>query len=276
MNYRFVERYTRLLSPSQICNSSFVIRNFPGIIRIFIETKTAMFVNVNPAPHLAIHKWPENEKPREKLINIGATALSDAELLAILLHTGHKRKSALELAKEALRLVDNNLSELGKINVKQLQKLRGMGYAKAVTIIAAMELARRRQAGSVHKKTVIRSGSDAAMFFKPMLADQYCETFYVMFLNHANKVLSYRCISTGGMTSTVVDARIIFREALDANATKLLLCHNHPSGSLRPSHADIRVTQKIKELGQLFDIALLDHIIVSETGYYSLAEEGII
>jgi DNA repair protein RadC len=235
-----------------------------------------MFVNVNPVPHQAIHQWPENEKPREKLVNIGATALSDAELLAILLHTGHKNKSALDLAKEILYLANNNLSELGKINVKQLQKLRGMGYAKAVTVIAAMELARRRQAGSIHKKTVISNGSDAALFFKPMLADQYHETFYVMYLSNANKVLHYRCISSGGMTSTVVDPKIIFREALEANATKLLLCHNHPSGSLRPSQADIRITHKLKDLGHLFDIDILDHIIVSETGYYSLVEEGII
>ena len=235
-----------------------------------------MFVNVKPAPHLAIRQWPENEKPREKLVNIGAAALSDAELLAILLHTGHKKKSALELATEILRLVHNNLSELGKVNVKQLQRLRGMGAAKAVTVLAAMELARRRQAGSIHKKTVISNGSDAAMFFKPLLADQCFETFYVMFLNHANKVLRYRCISSGGMTSTVVDPRIIFREALDANATKLLLCHNHPSGSLRPSQADIRITLKIKDVGRLFDIDVMDHIIVSETGYCSLVEEGMI
>lgn len=235
-----------------------------------------MFVDVNPAPHLAIHKWPDNEKPREKLINIGATALSDAELLAILLHTGHKSKSALELAKEILRLVNNNLSELGKINIKKLQKLRGVGYAKAVTILAAMELARRRQAGTIHKKTVINNGSDAAMFFKPMLADQPFETFHVLFLSHANKVLHYRHLSTGGITSTVVDPRLIFREALDTGATKLLLCHNHPSGSLRPSQADLRITSRIKDMGMLFDIQVMDHIIVSETGYYSLAEEGMI
>ncbi|MEV4887609.1 DNA repair protein RadC [Chitinophaga ginsengisegetis] len=235
-----------------------------------------MFVDVNPAPHLAIHKWPDNEKPREKLINIGATALSDAELLAILLHTGHKSKSALELAKEILRLANNNLSELGKINAKKLQKLRGVGYAKAVTILAAMELARRRQAGTIHKKTVINNGSDAAMFFKPMLADQPFETFHVLFLSHANKVLHYRHLSTGGITSTVVDPRIIFREALDTGATKLLLCHNHPSGSLRPSQADLRITTRIKDMGMLFDIQVMDHIIVSETGYYSLAEEGMI
>lgn len=235
-----------------------------------------MFVDLKPAPRLAIRDWPEDEKPREKFIHLGPAALSDAELLAILLHTGHKGKSAIELAKEILRLANNNLAELGKMNIGQLQELPGMGEAKATTILAAMELARRRQAGVIDKKTVIGSGTDAALFFKPLLADQPFETFYVMFLNNANKVLRYRCISSGGITSTVVDPRLIFREALYTGATKLLLCHNHPSGSLRPSQADIRITHKIKDLGLLFDIAVLDHIIVSETGYYSLAEEGMI
>ncbi|RBL90862.1 DNA repair protein RadC [Chitinophaga sp. HK235] len=235
-----------------------------------------MFVSPKTQSHVAIRHWADTEKPREKLLNSGPSALTDTELLAILLHTGHKSKSALDLAREVLQLAHNNLSELGRINARKLQKLRGMGSAKAVTILAAMELARRRQAGFIHKKTVIRAGSDAALFFKPLLADQYFEAFYVMFLNQANKVLHYRCISTGGMTSTVVDTRIIFREALEAQACKLLLCHNHPSGSLRPSQADIRITLKIKELGQLFDIDVLDHIIVSETGYCSLVEEGVI
>ncbi|WP_143307638.1 RadC family protein [Chitinophaga vietnamensis] len=236
-----------------------------------------MFVNVNPAtPHVAIRYWSDDDKPREKLMNNGPAALSDAELLAILLNNGYKRKSAIDLAREILRMASNNLSELSRLNVKQLQKLQGMGAAKAVTVVAAMELARRRQAGSMHRKTVIHSGSDAALFFKPLLADQYFEAFYVMFLNHANRVLHYRCVSNGGMSSTVVDPKIIFREALEAHATKLLLCHNHPSGSLRPSQADIRVTHKIKELGHLFDIEVLDHIIVSQAGYYSLVEEGVL
>lgn len=235
-----------------------------------------MFVSPKPQPHVAIRQWADAEKPREKLLQRGAAALTDTELLAILLHTGHKNKSALDLAREVLQLAHHNLPELGRISVRKLQKLRGMGTAKTVTVLAAMELARRRQASPIHKKTVIRAGSDAALFFKPILADLSFEAFYVMFLNQANKVLHYRCISTGGMTSTIVDARIIFREALDAQACKLLLCHNHPSGSLRPSQADIRITQKIKEMGQLFDIDVLDHIIVSECGYYSLVEEGVI
>nr|WP_295866182.1 DNA repair protein RadC [uncultured Chitinophaga sp.] len=235
-----------------------------------------MFVSPKPQPHVAIRQWADAEKPREKLLQHGAGTLTDTELLAILLHTGHKNKSALDLAREVLQLAHHNLPELGRVSVRKLQKLKGMGRAKAVTVLAAMELARRRQASPIHKKTVIRAGADAALFFKPLLADHSFETFYVMFLNHANKVLQYRCVSTGGMTSTVVDTRLIFRDALEAGASKLLLCHNHPSGSLRPSLADIRITHKIKEQGQLFDIDVLDHIIVSETGYCSLVEEGVI
>ncbi len=235
-----------------------------------------MLVNVNPTSHVAIKKWADGDKPREKLINKGATALSDAELLAILLHTGYQQKSAVDLAREILRLAKDNLSELGRLNVNDLRKLKGMGAAKAATIVAALELSRRRQASRVLQKTVIQTSSDAALFFKPLLADQHHETFYVMFLNHANKVLHCKCISSGGMSSTVADPRIIFREALDLHATKMILCHNHPSGSLRPSQADISVTKKIKSAAALFDIEVLDHIIVAETGYLSLVEEGVI
>ncbi|SHM02885.1 DNA repair protein RadC [Chitinophaga jiangningensis] len=235
-----------------------------------------MFVNVNPGSHVAIKDWPDADKPREKLIDKGVNALSDAELLAILLQTGYRQKSAVDLAREILRLAKDNLSELGRLNVRDLRKLRGMGTAKAVTVVAALELSRRRQSTSIHKKNVIHTSSDAALFFKPLLADQYHETFYVMFLNHAQKVLLTRCISSGGMSSTVVDPKLIFREALEVHATKIILCHNHPSGSLRPSESDINVTKKIRDAGKLFDIEVLDHIIVAETGYLSLVEEGVL
>ncbi|RFS21405.1 JAB domain-containing protein [Chitinophaga silvatica] len=235
-----------------------------------------MFVNVYPTSHLPISSWAEDDKPREKLINIGASSLSDAELLAILIQTGHKQKTALDLAKEILQLAHNNLSELGKISASQLSSLRGIGEAKAITILAAMELARRRQAGYIHKKTVISSGAAAALFLKPILADYPYEIFYVLFLNHANKVLAHKRVSNGGISSTVVDGRLIFKEAIINNATKILLCHNHPSGNLKPSQSDILVTRRMKEMGQIFDILLIDHIIVGETGYLSLAEEGML
>lgn len=238
--------------------------------------KDFMFVNVNPGSYVAIKYWPDADKPREKLMDKGVRALSDAELLAILLQTGYRRKSAVDLAREILRLAKNNLSELGRLDVRDLRKLRGMGKAKAVTVVAALELSRRRQATCVHKKNVIQTSADAALYFKPMLADQYHETFYAMFLNHAHKVLHVRCISSGGMSSTVVDPKIIFREALELHATKIILCHNHPSGSLRPSQSDINVTRKICDAARLFDMEVLDHIIVAETGYLSLVEEGML
>jgi len=246
------------------------------------DTQKIMQAKVNLSPaglsegYVSLKKLPTDDKPREKLMRKGPAALSDAELLAILLNNGTKQKSAIELGREILRAASNNLPELGKLNVRQLKKLRGIGDAKAVTIVAAMELARRKQAGYMREKQVISRGADAALFFKPLLADNSHEAFYVLYLTHNCRVLHYRCISSGGISSTVVDSRLIFREALETGAARLLLCHNHPSGSLSPSFADIGLTRKIKEAGRLFDIEVIDHIIVSEAGYYSMVEEGVI
>jgi DNA repair protein RadC len=234
-----------------------------------------MYLDVNPS-HIPIRSWAPDDKPREKLLAKGAAALSDAELLAILLNNGSRNKSAIELAKEILRTVNNHLPDLGKLNVQQLKKLRGVGNAKAVGIVAAMELARRKQAGSMLHKKVITQGCEAALFFKPLLADNAHEAFYVVYLTHNCRVLQYRCISSGGISSTIVDPRLIFREALETGAARLLLCHNHPSGSLSPSYADIQLTHKLRQAGKLLDIEVVDHIIVSEAGYYSMVEEGVI
>lgn len=231
---------------------------------------------VNPAMHIPMKAWADDDKPREKLILKGSSALSDAELLAILLNNGHKKKSALDLAQEILRSSAHSLGEMSKLNVSQLKRIRGIGDAKAVVIVAAMELARRRQAGAMHRKRTISTGSDAAMYFKPLLGDLHHESFHVLYLNNANLVLQNRCISTGGVTSTLADSKIIFREALEVGATRIILCHNHPSGNLRPSKADIHITRKLKAAGELFDISVIDHIIVSEAGYCSMVEEGII
>lgn len=231
---------------------------------------------VSPANHIAIKHWAADDQPREKLINKGSTALSDAELLAILLNNGHKQKSALSLAQEILRASSNNLGEMGKLNIQQLTKIPGIGTAKASTIVAAMELARRRQAGYMLAKKTVRSGVEAALYFKPILGDANRESFHVLYLNHACRVLQHRCVSTGGMTGTIVDVRIIFKEALELGATQIILCHNHPSGNLRPSTADIAITKKLSEAGLVFDIRVLDHIIVSEAGYCSMVEERFI
>lgn len=231
---------------------------------------------VNQPPHIPIRYWAEDDRPREKLINRGVNALTDAELLAIILNKGHRQKSAIELAREILRSTESNLCELGKQSVSQLKKIRGVGDAKAMAIIAAMELSRRRQASYTIQKKIVRSGSDAALYFKPMLGDYPIESFHAMYLNHASKIIRSSCISTGGITNTFADPRVIFKEALELGATRIILCHNHPSGSLKPSTADINITKKLKEAGQLLDITVLDHIIVSEAGYCSMVEEGFI
>lgn len=231
---------------------------------------------VNPATHIAIKHWAFDDQPREKLIHKGTNALSDAELLAILLNNGYRCKSALSLAQDVLHASSNNLCEMGKLDIHQLKKIRGIGTAKASTIIAAMELARRRQAGYMHTKKTIRNGAEAAFYFKPLLGDASIESFHVLYLNSASRALKTSCISTGGITHTVVDAKVIFREAVALSATQIILCHNHPSGNLRPSQADIIITKKLQAAANLFDINILDHIIVSEAGYCSMVEDGFI
>ena len=235
-----------------------------------------MNIVVDQRPHIAIHEWAEDDKPREKLMRKGAAALSDAELLALILNNGHRRKSAVDLARDILGNAADNLCELGKKSVAQLKKIRGIGNAKAVAIVAVMELSRRRQSSYTIRKNTVTSSSDAALYFKPMLEDHTYETFHVMYLNNASKVLHSSCISKGGVTNTLADTKVIFREALELGATRIILCHNHPSGSLTPSAADISITKKIKEAARLFDIIVLDHIIVSDAGYCSMVEEGFI
>lgn len=223
-----------------------------------------------------IHKWSEDDRPREKLVNKGARSLSQAELLAILINCGNRKQSAIELAQEILLSCHNDLSALARMDVEQLMQFHGIGYKKAVTILASLELSRRKQSQPTFKKEIITCADDVASLLRPLLEDQSYETFYVLYLNHANKLLHYNCISSGGITSTTVDPRLIFQEALSQKATRIMLCHNHPSGSLRPSNADINVTNKLKAAGKLLDIEVLDHVIVSTEGYFSLKEDGMI
>ncbi|MBL0057506.1 MAG: DNA repair protein RadC [Chitinophagaceae bacterium] len=229
--------------------------------------------NVNK-PSTSIKNWASDDRPREKMLTKGAGALSNSELLAILINTGNATKSALELAKEVMGICRNNLAELGKLTIKDLEEVKGIGKAKAVTISAALELGRRRDESLFLEKPVIRSSTDLAGLLRSLLKDHLYEVFAVVFLNQANKVNHFEIISRGGITGTVADPRIILKKALAHNATSLVLCHNHPSGNLQPSRADEQLTQKIREAALLFDIRLLDHIIVSEEGYYSFADEG--
>ncbi len=224
----------------------------------------------------SIKQWAKDDRPREKLLARGPQSLSDSELLAILILNGNKEKSAVELAKDVLKLGKNHLPELGKLSVRELTKIKGIGEAKAVTIVAALELGRRRQALAAREKPVVTSSADVASYLQTLLADHRHEVFAVLFLNRANKINHFQIISEGGLTGTVADPRVILKKALEENAVSLILCHNHPSGSLRPSRADEELTRKIKEAATYFDIKVLDHLIVSEDGYYSFADEGLL
>lgn len=224
----------------------------------------------------SIKHWAKDDRPREKLLLNGAENLSNSELLAILIHNGSREKSAVDLAKEVLKLGKDNLSELGRLSIKELMKIKGIGEAKAITIAAALELGRRRQSANPLQKTIISTSRDIADYLQARLKDYRHEVFAVLFLNRANKINHFEIVSEGGITGTVADPRVILRKALEEDAVNIILCHNHPSGSLKPSRADEQLTAKIREAARLLDIAVIDHIIVSETGYYSFADEGLL
>ncbi|MBP6287171.1 MAG: DNA repair protein RadC [Ferruginibacter sp.] len=231
--------------------------------------------NVNK-PSTSIKNWAADDRPREKLLSKGPAALSNSELIAILINNGSKTKSAVELAKEILTLGHNNLNELGKLSLKDLKRVKGIGEAKSITIAAALELGRRRQATASLEKPVVRSSKEIAGYLKALIKDYHYEVFAVIFLNRANKINHFEVISRGGITGTIADPRVILKKALEEDATSIVLCHNHPSGNLQPSLADEELTKKIKEAASYMDIKVIDHIIVSEDGYYSFADEGIL
>ncbi|HQX96744.1 MAG: DNA repair protein RadC [Chitinophagaceae bacterium] len=224
----------------------------------------------------SIKEWAKDDRPREKLLTKGAESLSDSELLAILIHNGSKEKTAVDLAKEILKLGKDNLVELGKLSLTDLMKIKGIGEAKAITIAAALELGRRRQSAAPLGKPVMQTSGDIADYLKTKLKDYRHEVFAVLYLNRANKINHFEIISEGGITGTVADPRVILRSALEKDAVNIILCHNHPSGSLKPSRADEQLTVKIKEAAKFLDIAVLDHVIVSEDGHFSFADEGIL
>jgi DNA repair protein RadC len=224
----------------------------------------------------SIKQWAKDDRPREKLLLKGAENLSNSELIAILIHNGTKEKTAVDLGKEVLKLGKDNLNELGKLTVKELMKIKGIGAAKAITIAAALELGRRRQASASLEKAVVSTSKEIANYLRSAIKDFRHEVFAVMFLNQANKVNHFEVVSEGGITGTVADPRIILKKALEHDAVSVILSHNHPSGSLKPSRADEMLTNKIKEAAKYFDIRVIDHIIVSEDGYYSFADEGLL
>ena len=217
-----------------------------------------------------------DDRPREKLLLKGPVSLSDSELLAIIINNGNKEKSAVDLAKEILHMGNNNLNELGKFSLQEFQQIKGIGLAKAITIMAAIELGRRRQLSPFLKKTIFRKSEDIAQFIRTSIKDYTYEVFGVVYLNKSNKVNHFEIVSSGGITGTVVDTRIILKKAIENGATSIVLCHNHPSGNLKPSKADEELTKKIKEAAKYHDIEVIDHIIVSEEGYFSFSDDGIL
>jgi DNA repair protein RadC len=223
-----------------------------------------------------IDSWAEDARPRERLLRQGAGSLSNMELLAILLRNGTESRSALDVARDVMKRAHNNLQELGRLSTDQLQQVRGIGKVKAVTIAAALELGRRRQLTVALARDFIQTSRDAADVVIPLLSDLDHEEFCVLFLNQANRVLYHECVSSGGLTGTIVDIRVILKKALLYNANGLILAHNHPSGSLNPSQADRDLTKRVKTAAGYMDIRLLDHLIVGDNEYLSMRDEGMI
>ncbi|GAA0747349.1 MULTISPECIES: RadC family protein [Gaetbulibacter] len=224
----------------------------------------------------SIKHWSQDDQPREKLRDKGKATLSDAELVAILIGSGNKEESAVELSKRILASVGNNLNELGKLSLKQLMDFKGIGEAKAITIAAAMELGRRRRGEEALERKKITSSISVFELMQPVIGELPHEEFWIVYLNNSNKVIQKQQLSKGGITGTLVDVRLVMKNALELGATGLILAHNHPSGTLKPSEADKQLTQKLKYAGESLDIKVLDHLIITEKAYFSFADENIL
>lgn len=225
---------------------------------------------------LNIKDWAAEDRPREKLLSKGAVSLSDAELIAILIGSGNLEETAVELSRRILAAVNNKLNELGQKNIEFLKTFNGIGEAKAVTIAAALELGKRRKDAEVFSNNKITGSKDAADYFSPLLEDLSHEEFWVMLLNRGNKIIDTFMISQGGISGTVIDVRIILKPAIEKLASAIILCHNHPSGTMQASDADKKITRKIKTAAETMDIAVLDHIIIGHNNYLSFADEGML
>lgn len=224
----------------------------------------------------SIKNWSQDDQPREKLRDKGKSVLSDAELVAILIGSGSREESAVDLCKRILASVDNNLNALGKLSIKQLMEFKGIGEAKAITIVAAMELGRRRRLEDAVQLDKITSSRSVFDLMQPIIGELPHEEFWILYLNNSNKVIQKNQLSKGGITGTLVDVRLVLKSALEVGATSLILCHNHPSGTLKPSQADKDVTHKLKTAAQSLDIKVLDHLIITENTYFSFADEAML
>ncbi len=223
-----------------------------------------------------IKNWAEDDRPREKLLIKGKHSLSNAELIAILLGSGSRELSAVDLAKKILNSSNDNLIELSKLSVIDLMKFKGIGQAKAISIIAALELGKRRRSEDVLEKGKIISSRDAFEVFQGILSDSQYEEFWMLLLNKANKIIKKINISEGGISGTVADPKKIFKLALENNASSIILSHNHPSGNIQPSDSDLKLTKKLVDAGKLLDISVLDHVIIGDEKYYSFADENVL
>lgn len=225
---------------------------------------------------LTIKSWAIEDRPREKLILQGKSVLTDAELIAILIGSGTKKESAVELSKRILNSVNNNINELAGLTFEQLKEFNGIGEAKAVSIITALELGKRRHFEQADKKPIIKSSKDAFQILQPIIGELQHEEFWVLYLNNSNKVIAKKQLSKGGITATMVDVRLLFKKAVELATVGIIVCHNHPSGKLAPSKSDELLTQKIKEAGQTLDIKLLDHLIITQKDYFSFADSNML
>jgi len=242
-------------------------------INLSLIKKFAMIYENNSLP---IKSWAEDDRPREKMLLKGKSALSDAELVAILIGSGSKNESAVTLSKRILASVDNNLNSLGKLSVLELQKFKGIGEAKAISIITALELGRRRRLEEALELPIITSSKAVFNIMQPIIGELQHEEFWIVYLNNSNKVIYKDQLSKGGLTGTLVDVRLVFKRGIELNATAIILCHNHPSGKLQPSNADKQITSKLIKAGETLDIKVLDHLIVTENAYFSFADENLL
>lgn len=227
-------------------------------------------------PRLTIKRWAEEDRPREKLLLKGKSALTEAELIAILIGSGNSNQTAVELAQHILKSCENSLHNLAKLSVKDLEKFRGIGEAKAISIVAALELGRRRKDQEPSKKIIIKSAKDAYNLLVGDLLDLPFEEFWVILMKRNNEVIKKEMISRGGVSGTIVDAKIIYKKALEESASGIIVAHNHPSGNTEPSHKDIQLTKKLKEAGRTLDISFLDHLIITDSGFYSFTDENML
>jgi DNA repair protein RadC len=231
---------------------------------------------MNEYKKLNIKEWAVEDRPREKLSKNGPRSMSDAELIAILIGSGNLEETAVELSRRILASTDNNLNELGRKSIEYLQTYKGIGEAKAITIVAALELGKRRKESDIKIKSKITGSKDVADYFQPLLGDLNHEEFWILFLDRGNKIMDSFRISEGGISGTVIDVRKILKAAIEKQSSSIILCHNHPSGTLQPSDADLKITRKITDAGKIMDIPVMDHIIIGNDKYYSFADEGML